>query len=305
MSSKPFKTHEEQLLILKDRGLIISDEATVRHILKHHNYYRLSAYRFPLQDSPDIFNEGTTFEELWGLYCFDRILRGLVSEACKMLEVSVRAHWAYVLGERYGPQAYECLEVFCDLAAVKKRETSARNLIDNLASLDKELSRSKEVFVTHHRFDKKVLRPPIWAISEVMSFGLLSRFYDGIIKASDKKAIAQSYNLSDDGLRSILQHAVYLRNLCAHHSRLWNRKLTVNVSLPRKQPSEIISSFNFQEEKRIYNSLILLGYIVCVIAPESDWKKRLILHMNTLDSSLHREMGFPSDWRNRDFWLDT
>lgn len=306
MSLKPFKTYAEQLQILKDRGLVVVDDAKVLHVLEHHNYYRLSAYRFPFQDTLDQFRAGTTFEQLWDLYCFDRILRQLVSEACKGVEVSVRARWAHVLGEKYGAQAYEQLPVFCDLTAKeKKKQAAAKYLLDNLASLDHELSRSKEVFVTYFRFEKQVLRPPIWVISEAMSFGLLSRFYDGIARDSDKKRIARTYDLSVDGLRSVLQQAVYLRNLCAHHSRLWNRKLTVKVSLPTSQPPAIISSLNPPETKRLYNSLVLLGHMESTISPGTDWKHRLRAHLETLNDPSHIEMGFPTDWRDRDFWKNS
>lgn len=190
MSDKRFKTYQEQLEILKSRGLKVEEEAKALHILEHHNYYRISAYRFPLEAVKDQFKEGTTFDQLWGLYCFDRVLRQLVTEACKKMEISVRARWAHVLAERHGPQAYEKLDVFCDVSAKeKKREKATRFHMDNLLSLDRELSRSKEVFVTHYRFGKHILRPPIWVVSESMTFGLLSRFYDGIARDSDKKAI--------------------------------------------------------------------------------------------------------------------
>jgi abortive infection bacteriophage resistance protein len=92
--NKPAKTYVEQLQILKNRGLIVADEPRALHCLEHHNYYRLSAYRFPLtiQGNPDQFLPGTTFDELWNLYHFDRTLRQFVAEAVKRVEISVRAH---------------------------------------------------------------------------------------------------------------------------------------------------------------------------------------------------------------------
>jgi len=305
MTEKPFKTYVEQLQLLKDRGLQVDDESKALHILEHHNYYRLSAYRFPFESTRDQFRDGTRFEHLWGLYCFDRKLRQLVAEASKKVEISVRARWAHVLGERHGPQAYEKLDVFCDLTAnQKKRDKAARFHMDNLSSLDRELTRSKEEFITHYRFEKQILRPPTWVVSEAMTFGLLSRFYDGIARDSDKKAIARTYGLSVDSLRSILQRTVYLRNLCAHHSRLWNRKLTVNMALPNSQPRAIISSLHPAEPKRLYNSLVLLGHMVEVIAPGFDWSKRLRCHLDTLNGPSHSAMGFPEDWRQRSCWKD-
>ncbi|HKK17689.1 MAG TPA: Abi family protein [Opitutales bacterium] len=281
----------------------MDDEAEALHILEHHNYYRISAYRFPFELAKDRFKDGTTFKQLWELYCFDRGLRKLITEACKKVEISVRARWAHVLAERHGPQSYEDLEVFCDLTAKeKKKEKAARFHMDNLLSLDRELSRSKEVFVTHYRYEKQILRPPIWVVSESMTFGLLSRFYDGIARDSDKKAIAKTYDLSVDGLRSTLQRTVYIRNLCAHHSRLWNRKLTVNMSLPNSRPKTILSSLNPQEPKLLYNSIILLGHMTSIIEPGWDWKARIRQHLEQLNPELLPSMGYPSDWRERLFW---
>ena len=80
---KPYKTYEEQLAILESRGLGVKDRERALHALQHHSYYRLSAYRFPLQVSEDQFRSGCTFEDLLGLYFFDHGLRLLVGEACK------------------------------------------------------------------------------------------------------------------------------------------------------------------------------------------------------------------------------
>jgi abortive infection bacteriophage resistance protein len=296
MSGRPFKSYTEQLQILKDRGLEVGNEADALHVLTHQNYYRLSAYRFTFQDSTDHFSEGATFEQLWELYCFDRVLRQLLSEACKAFEISIRARWAHCLSERYGSQAYEDQSVF----------RSNQRHAGLLTTLDRELSRSDEPFVSHYQSQYEMPRPPIWGACEVMSFGLLSRFYENIARTRDKKAIARTYGLSVDGLKSLLEHSVYLRNLCAHHSRLWNRRFTVTVSLPQSRPSQIISSLHPEEDRRIYNSLVLLGHVVSIVEPGSNWKQRLRTHLETLDSpATHSDMGFPADWRARDFWQDS
>ena len=198
------------------------------------------------------------------------------------------------MGAKYGAYAYENTSVF--------RPGSFYQ--NNLTRLDKELDRSQEAFISHYRTQHQLQRPPIWGACEVMSFGLLSRFYDCILRKRDKKEIASTYHLSINGFRSLLQQSVYLRNLCAHHSRLWNRRLTLNLSLPTKQPTEMISSLNPADEKHIYNSLILLGHIHSQIAPQSDWKQRLLSHLETLNGHSQSEMGFPTDWREREFWKD-
>lgn len=294
MTAKPPKTYLEQLQILKDRGLAVSNEAHALHLLQHHNYYRLSAYRFPFTTSanPDQFLPGTTFEKLWSLYHFDRTLRQFVSEALKRVEISVRSHWAYILGHAYGPQAYEDPKVF-------------RNSVwhtNALAKLDDELNRSDEIFVKHYRTKYGMNRPPIWAACEVMSFGLLSRFYENIARDHDRKKISSTYQLSPDVLKSLLQHGVYVRNLCAHHARLWNRRFTITVQLPQSNPKEIIPNLNPAEPRRLYNSLVLLTHMIRIIDPDSTWPTRLIQQLLAFDKSLILHMGFPADWQARSMW---
>lgn len=293
---KPPKTYAEQLQILKDRGMVVQNEGKALHILEHHNYYRLSAYRFPYveKSNPDNYLPGITFDDLWSLYCFDRRLRQMVGEACKRIEISLRARWAFVLGHAYGPQAYE------NPANFKKSQRHAAHL----ASLDIELERSDEVFVAHYRNKYGMRRPPIWAACEVMSFGLLSRFYTNIRRDKDKKRIAQTYQLSIDGLKSLLEHTVYLRNLCAHHSRLWNRSFTVTVALPTSRPVALISNFHPAQDRRIYNSLVLLVHMLHVIEPDSHWPIRLLDQIERLDPTLIPNMGFPDDWKIRPLWRE-
>ena len=105
--AKPPTTYAQQLALFKARGLAVADEPFALHCLEHHNYYRLSAYRFTITENgnPDKFLPGTTFEHLWGLYWFDRQLRLLVAEAVKRLEISTRSHWCYSLAHSYGSQA--------------------------------------------------------------------------------------------------------------------------------------------------------------------------------------------------------
>lgn len=291
---KKAKTYPEQLQILKDRGLIVADEPRALHCLEHHNYYRLSAYRYPLtvQGNPDQFLPGTTFDDLWNLYHFDRTLRQFVAEAVKRVEISVRARWAYVLAHIHGPQAYEHAPIFRN----PLRHT------ESLAKLDDELARSREDFVSHYRTRYGMSRPPIWAASEVLSFGLLSRFYENLKRDSERKKISTTYGLSPDTLESLLQHCAYIRNLCAHHSRLWNRRFTITLELPQSSPAAVIPNLHPAQDRLIYNTLVLLTHMISVIEPASTWSNRLVIQLLGLDAKFLPHMGFPADWQQRPLW---
>lgn len=144
--------------------------------------------------------------------------------------------------------------------------------------------------------------PAIWAACEVMSFGLLSRFYENIKREHDRKQISSTYGMSPDILKSFLEHCVYIRNLCAHHSRLWNRRFTITLQLPRSSPVPVIPNLHPVEDRRLYNTLVLLIFIVTVIEPAANWTRRLLNHLLSLKPIFLAQMGFPTDWQQRPLW---
>jgi len=145
-------------------------------------------------------------------------------------------------------------------------------------------------------------RPPIWAACEVMSFGLLSRFYENIRHVRDKKVISRIYGLTPEILKSLLEHSVYIRNLCAHHARLWNRRFTITMSLPHRQPAALVASLNPKENRRVYNTLTLLAHIVDIVEPENCWKYRILDLLRSQVVPVIQHMGFPEDWENCPIW---
>ncbi len=299
--SKPALTYHQQLGLLKSRGLNVPDEAFALHVLEHHNYYRLSAYRFPftVSGNPDLFKPGTEFNQIWALYEFDRNLRQLVMEACKHFEISVRSRWAYELAHQYNPLAYLENNLYADPLIHAK----------TLTKIDSEMNRSKEVFIKHHQKVLKMQWPPVWVISEVLSFGNVSTLIGQHTSPAFRQSIANTYDLDELVFCSILQHFTVLRNTAAHHSRIWNRRFTVTMELPRKKPANLIVNLERTslaggnpKERRIYNSLVMLIYLVQKIEPQSSLPKRLYDLITTLDFSLLTEMEFPADWQNRPIW---
>lgn len=301
--TKPATDYSGQIAILARRGLVVPDPAFAAHCLAHHNYYRLSAYRFPLTvpNDPDQFLPGTTFEQLWALYDFDRQLRLLVHEACKRVEISVRSHWAYQVGHRHGSQAYENPSLFTD--AVTHTQT--------LAKLDQELARSSEDFVAHFRTTYGTQRPPIWAVCEVMSFGQTSLLYKMLAEPSLRQAIANAYQLDEKALGSFLHHLNLVRNICAHHARLWNRRFKISLQPPISKPAHLIPSLDAvptgvphpMAPNKIYNTLVLLAHMMDIIQPVLNWRHRLRAHILTQSFPVASHMGFPTNWLTRPSWL--
>ncbi len=288
-------TFQEQLELLQQRGLIVTDQAEARHYLGHLNYYRLAAYLLPFEQDhtshqllPD-----TTFDQVLNLYIFDRELRLLVLDAIERVEVSIRTQLAYSLAHRHGPHA------FLNPALFKAKWRHDRNLL----SLQQEVGRSREEFIRHLRQKYDEALPPIWAVVEIMTFGQLSKWYSNLSSGADRNAVAHAYEMDEINLVSFLHHLSTVRNVCAHHSRLWNRVFTFTFKLPRKRPSTLVKEMNTEghDIKRLYNTLVVLAYLMDLTCIEHHWKKRLkdLIAYHNINTS---KMGFPTDWQIKPIW---
>lgn len=300
--NKAATTYQEQVELLKQRGMAFGDgdnreenaeaEAEARFYLEHLNYYRLSAYWLPFEADHGThqIREGVCFNQVLDLYVFDRELRLLVLDAIERIEVSVRAHWAYQLAHNHGPHAH------LDEALAKNKTYWEKDLAD----LTKEVDRSDEAFIKHMKAKYVESLPPVWAVCEVMSLGLLSKWYDNLIPMATRTAIANSYNLDQAVLGSWLHHLSTIRNIAAHHSRLWNRQFVKTPMIPRTKPL-VLQNQLIPGSRKLYNTLTILLYWMDVIAPNHTWRSRTKEFLQQHDEKL-RFMGFPKNWEQRPIW---
>ena len=297
--NKTPKTFTEQLEILKSRGMTVSDEQQAIFHLSQVNYYRLGAYWLPFEQthSPHCFQENTHFEHVWDLYVFDRELRLLVLDAIERIEVAIRTQFAYEIAHRHGAHAFMNQQYF-------KNTYKWNKLIENLQG---EIDRADEVFIDHYKrnYDHPNM-PPIWASCEVMSFGHLSKWYQLLAPRHTRKAISGHFDCAEMQFEGLLHHLVYLRNTCAHHSRLWNRKFTKTIAKPRNKPFGLAQQCNFDQttsaDRKLYNSLVFLLYFMDKIAPQHTWRSRLLRLFNTHHNIPKAWMGFPEQWASHPIW---
>jgi len=295
--AKPALSVAQQVAQLQRRGMAIADPQAAAHFLAHINYYRLRAYWLPCEvpaagDGDHAFRTGTQFEAILDLYGFDRKLRLLVMDAIERIEVSLRTRWAYVLGMRHGSHAY----------MEPARFRNATQHAKCMAKLRDELARSNETFVGHYfqTYDMPEL-PPVWAVCEVLTFGQLSIWFQNLADGGDRAEIARMYALDEQVIKSFAHHLAYVRNVCAHHSRLWNRELTIGMKLPNN-PATLAPLFNRQQPKRLYNTLVLLAYMLDIISPASRWREQLLALLGKHPKVELAAMGFPGDWRQSPIW---
>ena len=292
---KPPLTVAQKIALLQSRGLSIGDEAQAAHCLTHLNYYRLTGYWLPFEEthSPHRFKPGTRFEDIINVYSFDRALRLLLLDAIERIEVSLRTQWAYQLAHHAGAHSYLDPTLAC----------SNRKHARQLGLLAQEVESSQETFVVHLR--SKYTHPdmpPVWAACEVLSLGQLSRWYELLRPISLRTKIARTYGLDQQVLESFLHHLTYLRNLCAHHSRVWNREFTLLPPVPKSKPQQLATSVNRPGGRRIYNTCCFLQHLMDVVSPGHHWGERLqqLIAQHQVEV---RHMGFPADWRTRPVWV--
>lgn len=293
--AKPWLSYADQVKQLVSRGLVVANTITAQAFLAHINYYRFSGYCLAFEQERHVFREGVTFEQVRASYDFDLALRDLVTEALEVLEVDFRAAVAYNFGLRYGAFGHVDPTNFYD----------AFDHVEWFAQLREETERSKEQFIEHFRSTYAEYPDlPIWIAMEILSFGSLSKMYHGMFR-QDQRAVAVRYRVQSGDLVTIFHHLVYVRNLCAHHSRLWDRAWTIKPSLPKGQAWQppLLPSNN-----RLF-ATILLMYSLMNTSPAmrtfaAGWRDRVNTHLANLPAvpdALAR-MGMPENWKEHPVW---
>lgn len=308
--------------------MIVPDAAAAERWLNSVGYYRLSGYWYPyrLQVQPagaapyrdDNFQAGTSFDRIVELYNFDRNLKLLVLDAIERVEVAMRVRVGHTLGRR-GSYAHtdpsalspEFIRVANPAQPPAHAEWLGSPHAKWLNKVAAEQSRSKEEFVKH--FQRKYGGPlPVWVVTEILDFGGLSRLYEGL-KQIDRDDIAASFKLIDrsgaglgSALVSWMKNLNYIRNCCAHHSRLWNRGIDVQLSHKHLQVVPALQhAASAGVARRVYASLAVLAYMLDQISPGSSWSAEVVAHIKTgLGALGHKdsEMGCPPGWTTEPLW---
>lgn len=300
----------DQITLLKERGLIIDDENKALAYLQQISYYRLSAYFLPYQSQKDSFNKETTFKQILDTYSFDRELRLLVFDCIERIEVAVRTQIIYGMSLHYNDAHWQDKKHLF----IKPFQNKIGKLVDPYAELQTIILRAKrvqrpEVFIKHYitKYDQPE-NPPSWMCLELLTIGELSRLYNGLAKKSDKKRIADFFDLHHVVLSSFLHALTYVRNLCAHHSRLWNKDLAVEPNNLLKPIGDWIEP-SFKNNKRVFYFVCVLKYLLNRANPGNSLKNKLTNLFEKYPNIPIQYLGIPSDgngkllgWKDQPIW---
>lgn len=315
--NKTFTPHPSQTALLQARGMHIPDMAKAERCLERIGYYRLSAYWYPFRKRQmngtkevigDDFFGSPSFDDVVDFYVFDKNLRLLTSDALERIEVALRSQIAHRLGARH-PMSHRqhnrLDQNFITQSSPRKNNMTRHQ--DWLSIQDQNFNRSKEDFAKHFRKKYSGL-PPIWIATEVWDWGMLSHFYAGM-KAADRNGIAALYgDLQSPEMEKWVRAFNDIRNICAHHSRLWNRGLKVTLRLPnpKKVPELDHIQSNTHSLSRLYGSLVAMALMMKKLHPQTKWHHRMRDFIIS-DAPKHPSIGlhsagFPNGWQNESIW---
>lgn len=300
---KPALSFSEQISHLESNGMSFFDKEQALKELSSISYYRLSGYWYPFRKRNQLglvtnhFESGADFNSTMTLYEFDRKLRGLILDAIERIEVAVRTQFTYHIGHKYGAFGHTDANNFHPSFNHRKW----------LAKLESETDRSRDEFIKHYQHKYTGFPTvPIWLLTEVMSLGALSFGYNGLHNnqqagVEDKKAIAQHFNLHHKRLGDWLHTLTYIRNICAHHSRLWNRELAIR---PDKNKQKEWSAPLTPRNDRIFYILLMLRHLLRATGNGYDWANSVneLLVPIAEEKRWRAAMGLPENWQEHPIW---
>jgi len=293
--------------LLQSRGMLFRDIENAPHFLQNISYYRLKGYWWDTQVDYTLhtFKPATYFEDIIDRYNFDRHLRLILFDAIERIEIALRTKMIYHLAMSYAGLWYLDASLFDQKTITYNNVTKTQHL-HTVDELKKEFNRSKEIFVVDHHNRYPNQDADAWKILEVASMGTLSKLYKSLKhQLPEKSRISKEMGLNlHTELSSWLEAITYIRNIIAHHSRLWSRNMV-------KQPTDNINNpiddwFSFPltsvQKKKPFLIISTMVYLCNKVTPNHQIKTKILDLINNNPTITVYKMGFLNNWRQHDLW---
>lgn len=303
---KSFKAYDQQVALLVHRGMEVADADDAVEVLRRVSYYRLSGYWYPFRmakadgrSRSDRFIAGTTFDEVVALYDFDARLRSSVFAALAPIELTFRALIGHELG-RIDPFAHLLPELLGPVARAQNSQSPSHRFSRWRAAYEREVRSSHEDFVAHHQANHGGAIP-IWAAVELMDWGMLTHFF-AMAPERARTAVAGHLRLSSPQLESWLKSLNVLRNIAAHHGRMFNRVYSLQPKLPRGDACPEVTRHS-AVMNRAFGQLTLVQYLLTNLSiGNSKLLPTTLGTFPTVDRIPREHLGAPHDWRYVELW---
>lgn len=300
---KEFKTLNEQIEILKNKGLIINDEEYAETILLRENYFFLNGYRhlFMKSNVDKRYIEGTTFEEVYSLFLFDRTFRNIIFKNILIIENNIKSIISYQLSLKYGYREKDYL--------TPRNFTNNKEKAKQVNDILRKMKRQISVNATQHSATSHYVTNygyiPLWVLVKVLSFGIVGELYS-ILKKEDQISIAEIYNVDEEILANYLTILSNYRNLCAHEDIVYENKTQRKIDDNKYHK---LLSIPIMDDEYLYgkNDLFALIIIMKQMLNHDEFSNMIeeIRHnLENLDMNLHtikldkvlNRMGFPTNY---------
>jgi abortive infection bacteriophage resistance protein len=289
------QTPEQHCTILKQRGLIIDDAARAVKYIGVVGYFRLTGYMFHLQsdDGRHTFIEGSKFEDIIRLYQFDKRLRLIISEYLERIEIYLRAKLTDKYSVQHGFYWFNDINHFED-----------REIFDAIKrEIQIAYDQPRELFLKRFKtkYTSEILPPSNMAL-EVLSLGKLARLYKALKNVDGKANIAAEFHLPPNVVTSWFIYLANVRNICAHHSRLWNKRVTADRPIFPSRDKYKFKGENFTDSNTtLYGIISIVDRLLFSFNPHNSFAKKveLLIGEFSVDCSL---MGFPDNWKETANW---
>lgn len=301
---------QDQIALLESRNLLIDNEPKALSYLQEISYYRLSAYFLPYQSAKDKFESNITFDQIIKTYSFDRELRLLVFDCIERVEVAIRTQFVNQMALHYNDSHWQDNQNLFITPYYNKIGQLVNPYADFQAIISKaKTARTPETFIKHYTNSyHKPANPPGWMCFELLTIGELSHIYRGLKNNADKKRIADFFDVHHTVFTSWLHTLTYVRNICAHHSRLWNRDLAIEPEKLLKPKGNWIDK-SFENNKRVFYFLCILRYMLLRANPSNNMKQKVENIFNKYPTVPIKFLGIPSDgkgnllnWQTQPIW---
>ncbi len=305
MGGKIFKTLDEQIEILKSKGLIVDDIEEAKEILFRENYFFISGYRhlFMRSIKENRFIEGTTFDELYAMFLFDRKIRNIMFKYLLMVENNIKSIISYTLSKKYGFKEKDYLEP----KNFTQDTMKTRQVHDVLNKMKRQIRLNGKQHTATMHYLSNYGYIPMWILVKVLSFGIVSELYC-ILKIEDQQMIADTYDINVESLTIYLSLLSNFRNLCAHEDILYDHR--TQRMIPDNKYHQILEinqtdgEYNFGK-----NDLYALVIIMKQMLREEEFREliyELGYEIDVLDGKVEvvplnailNKIGFPDNWRD-------
>lgn len=274
-------TFNEQLELLKNRNIVVTNENQALEFLKNNNYYRFTVYALQFREKGEKYKERTKFSTIVNIYNFDKALRRILFSLLEDFEISFKTNLSYHLSHKYGPECYLDKNIFL------KNEW----YLQFKSALDKNIKKSSnELFIRHH-LNRYEGRFPFWVIVEIIPFGAFSKFFNNLNTAEKNDFSRQYYNYSGKTLSNWVHHFSVVRNICAHYGRLYNKNIFPKLKFLKEDDK------NLKSEKVFDTFFILKKFFYSKLIwdeAENNMEKMLEKYKDSVNIKL---IGFPNNWK--------